>query len=93
MRLKYCLPNRPIGVPETQNQPREPHFVPFGPIFIKTAPLNDLTPLIPPAMPYDPNEPQNGQSLDADALRVQLQGLFEPITSIVSISLSFCAPV
>ena len=44
-------------------------------------------------MPYDPNEPQNGQSLDADALRVQLQGLFEPITSIVFISLSFCAPV
>lgn len=33
-------------------------------------------------MPYDPNEPQNGQPLDADALRVQLQGLFEAITSI-----------
>ena len=33
-------------------------------------------------MPYDPDQPQNGQALDADALRVQLQGLFEAITSI-----------
>lgn len=33
-------------------------------------------------MPYDPNQPQNGQPLDADALRLQLQGLFEAITGI-----------
>jgi hypothetical protein len=58
----------------------------------ETVPLNDLTPLISPAMPYDQKEPQNGQSLDADALRVQLQGLFEAITSIVPVSLSFALP-
>lgn len=33
-------------------------------------------------MPYDPNLPQNGQPLDADALRAQLQGLVELISSI-----------
>ncbi|MBL9133503.1 MAG: hypothetical protein JNG86_19990 [Verrucomicrobiaceae bacterium] len=33
-------------------------------------------------MPYDPNLPQNGLPLDADAMRAQLQGLFEAISSI-----------
>jgi len=33
-------------------------------------------------MPFDPNLPQNGQPLDADVLRVQLQGLVELISSI-----------
>ncbi len=33
-------------------------------------------------MPYDPNLPQNGQPLNADTLRPQLQGLFEAISSI-----------
>ena len=33
-------------------------------------------------MPYDPNLPQNGQPLDADALRAQLHGIVELISSI-----------
>ncbi len=33
-------------------------------------------------MPFDPNIPQNGQPLDADTLRAQLQGLLELISSI-----------
>jgi hypothetical protein len=33
-------------------------------------------------MPYDSNLPQNGQPLDADALRAQLQGIVDLIASI-----------
>lgn len=33
-------------------------------------------------MPFNPNLPQNGQPLDADTLRAQLQGLLELISSI-----------